>query len=67
MKSSGIYQDVYIKRDGELINLKKDVADFCDKCIKPVHPKDRNWSVRDFVNPKYDSTIEEATSKLTKI
>lgn len=60
MKSSGIYQDVYIKRDGELISLKKDVADFCDKYIKPVHPKDWDWSVRDFGNPKYDPTIEEA-------
>ena len=60
MKSSGTYQDVYIKRDGELISLKKDVADFCEKYIKPIHPKKWDWSERDFENPKNDPTIEEA-------
>ncbi|HMI05977.1 MAG TPA: DUF5661 family protein [Flavobacterium sp.] len=59
-KSSGIYQDVYIKRDGKLISLKNDVTDFCEKYIKPVHSKNWDWSERDFENPKNDPTIEEA-------
>lgn len=60
MKTSGIYQDVYIKRDGELISLKNDVTDFCEKYIKPIHSKNWDWSERDFENPKNDPTIEEA-------
>ena len=58
--NSGIYQDVYIKRDGKLVSLKTDVTDFCEKYIKPVHPKNWDWSKRDFDNPKNDPTIEEA-------
>ena len=57
---SGIYQDVYIKRDDELVSLKNDVTDFCEKYIKPIHPKNWDWSKRDFENPKNDPTIEEA-------
>ncbi|HTO17453.1 MAG TPA: DUF5661 family protein [Edaphocola sp.] len=57
---SGVYQDVYIKRDGELVSLKNDVTEFCEKYIKPVHPKNWDWSKRDFENPKNDPTIEEA-------
>lgn len=57
---SGEYQDVYIKRDGKVISLKEDVTEFCEKYIKPVHPKNWNWSERDFENPKNDPTIEEA-------
>ncbi len=57
---SGIYQDVYIKRDGKLISLKDDVTDFCEKYIKPIHPKNWDWSKRDFENPKNDPTVEEA-------
>lgn len=57
---SGIYQDVYIKRDGKLISLKNDVTEFCEKYIKPVHPKNWDWSERDFEDPKNDPTIEEA-------
>lgn len=56
----GTYQDVYIKRDGTLISLKNDVTEFCEKYIKPVHPKNWDWSERDFENPKNDPTIEEA-------
>lgn len=59
-KSSGAYQDVYIKRDGKLISLKNDVTEFCEKYIKPIHPKNWDWSERDFENPKNDPTIEEA-------
>lgn len=59
-KNSGAYQDVYIKRDGKLISLKNDVTDFCEKYIKPVHPKNWDWSERDFEDPKNDPTIEEA-------
>jgi hypothetical protein len=59
-KSSGIYQDVYIKRDGKLISLKNDVTAFCEKYIKPIHSKNWDWSERDFENPKNDPTIEEA-------
>lgn len=57
---SGAYQDVYIKRDDEMVSLKKDVTDFCEKYIKPVHPKNWDWSVRDFENPENDPTIDEA-------
>lgn len=59
-KTSGTYQDVYIKRGGTLISLKNDVTDFCEKYIKPVHPKNWDWSKRDFENPKNDPTIAEA-------
>ena len=57
---SGAYQDVYIKRDDAMVPLKNDVKDFCEKYIKPVHPKDWDWSVRDFENPENDPTIDEA-------
>ena len=57
---SGMYQDVYIKRDGKLISLKNDVTEFCEKYIKPAHPKNWDWSKRDFENPKNDPTIAEA-------
>lgn len=57
---SGAYQDVYIKRDNEMVSLKKDVTDFCEKYLKPVHPKNWDWSTRDFENPKNDPTIAEA-------
>jgi hypothetical protein len=59
-KENSGYQDVYIKRDGKLVSLKNDVKDFCEKYIKPVHPKDWDWSERDFENPKNDPTIDEA-------
>jgi hypothetical protein len=57
---SGAYQDVYIKRDDEMVSLKNDVTDFCEKFIKPVHPKNWDWSIRDFENPSNDPTIAEA-------
>ena len=57
---SGTYQDVYIKRDGKYVSIKNDVTDFCEKYIKPVHPKNWDWSIRDFDNPKNNPTIEEA-------
>ncbi|MET0943774.1 MAG: DUF5661 family protein [Flavobacterium sp.] len=57
---SGAYQDVYIKREDEMVSLKNDVTDFCEKYIKPVHPKNWDWSVRDFENPENDPTIDEA-------
>jgi len=60
MKSSGTYQDVYIKRDGKFISLKNDVTEFCEKYIKPVRAKNWDWSERDFDNPKNDPTIAEA-------
>jgi len=56
----GSYQDVYIKRDGKLVSLKNDVTDFCEKYIKPVHPQNWDWSVRDFEDPTNDPTIDEA-------
>lgn len=59
-KTSGMYQDVYIKRDGAFVSLKDDVTDFCEKYIKPVHPRNWDWSKRDFDNPKNDPTVEEA-------
>jgi hypothetical protein len=58
--NSGTYQDVYIKRDGKFISLKNDVTDFCEKYIKPIHPKNWDWSIRDFEDPKNDPTIDEA-------
>ena len=57
---SGTYQDVYIKRNGELVSLKEDVTDFCQKYIQPVHPDNWDWSVRDFENPENDPTVAEA-------
>ncbi|MFB9107767.1 DUF5661 family protein [Flavobacterium gyeonganense] len=57
---SGAYQDVYIKREDEMVSLKNDVTDFCEKYIKPVHPENWDWSVRDFENSENDPTIEEA-------
>jgi len=57
---SGAYQDVYIKRDDVMVSLKNDVTDFCEKYIKPVHPENWDWSVRDFENPDNDPTIDEA-------
>jgi hypothetical protein len=57
---SGAYQDVYIKREDAMISLKNDVTDFCEKYIKPVHPENWDWSVRDFENPDNDPTIDEA-------
>ena len=59
-KASGMYQDVYIRRDGKFVTLKQDVTDFCEKYIKPVHPRNWDWSKRDFDNPKNDPTVEEA-------
>lgn len=43
-----------------MVSLKNDVTDFCEKYIKKVHPKNWDWSKRDFDNPKNDPTIEEA-------
>lgn len=57
---SGAYQDVYIKREDKMVSLKNDVTDFCEKYIKPVHPENWDWSIRDFENPENDPTIEEA-------
>ncbi len=59
-KQSGAYQDVYIKREDAMVSLKKDVTDFCEKYIKPVHPENWDWSVRDFENPNNDPTPAEA-------
>ena len=56
----GTYEDVYIKHSGEIKSLKEDVIDFCEKYIKPVHPRNWDWSSRDFENPKNDPTIAEA-------
>jgi len=57
---SGAYQDVYIKREDQMVSLKNDVTDFCEKYIKPVHPENWDWSTRDFDNPENDPTIAEA-------
>ena len=57
---SGAYQDVYIKREDEMVSLKNDVTDFCEKYIKPVHPDNWDWSIRDFENLENDPTIAEA-------
>jgi hypothetical protein len=57
---SGAYQDIYIKKEDEMVSLKSDVTDFCEKYIKPVNPDNWDWSVRDFEDPINDPTIEEA-------
>lgn len=57
---SGAYQDVYIKKEDEMVSLKNDVTDFCEKYIKPVHPDNWDWSIRDFENPENDPTVAEA-------
>ncbi len=61
-KEAGSYQDVYIKRHGEMVSLKNDVRDFCEKYIMPVHPTLWDWSSeeRDFEKPENDPTIAEA-------
>ncbi|WP_343618012.1 DUF5661 family protein [Flavobacterium sp.] len=59
---SGAYQDIYVKRDEVMVSLKEDVTDFCEKYIKPVHPDNWDWSVRDFENPENDPTTAEATA-----
>jgi len=58
-KTSGVYQDVFIRREGVFVSLKEDVTAFCEKYIKPVHPRNWDWSKRDFENAKNDPTIEE--------
>jgi hypothetical protein len=60
--TKGAYQNVFIKRDEKLITLKNDVTAFCEKYIKKHHPRNWDWSTRDFENPKNDPTIEEARS-----
>lgn len=57
---TGSYQDCYIKRNDALVSLKSDVTDFCEKYIRPVHPENWDWSIRDFENEENDPTIEEA-------
>ncbi len=57
---SGAYQDVYVKRNDEMVSLKNDVTDFCEKYLKPIHPKNWDWSIRDFDDPKNDPTTAEA-------
>ena len=39
MKCSGIYQDFYIKREGEFVSRKGDTADFSKRYLKPALPK----------------------------
>lgn len=61
MKSKpGVYQDVFIKRDEEFVSLKNDVTDFCEKYIRDIHPRNWDWSKREFENPKNAPTIDEA-------
>lgn len=57
---SGQYQDIYLKRDGEMVRLQQDVQDFCEKYIKPVNPQSWDWSNRNFENSENDPTIAEA-------
>lgn len=59
---SGAYQNVFIKREDQMVSLKNDVTDFCEKYIKPVHPENWDWSVRDFEDPANAPTIAEATA-----
>lgn len=60
MAKKGTYHDVFIKKDGEYISLAQDTKDFCKTWIKPVHPKNWDWTKRDFNDPKNDPTIAEA-------
>ena len=61
MKSkSGTYHTVYIKKDGEYISLDTDTINFCEKWIKPVHPKNWDWTIRDFSKSENDPNINEA-------
>ncbi len=54
------YQELYIKKDGEFINLRDDVTAFCEKYIKKVHPENWDWGKRDFTLKKNKPTIAEA-------
>ncbi len=60
MAKKGTYHDVYIKKDGEYISLATDTVDFCKTWIKPVHPKNWDWTKRDFNDSKNDPTVAEA-------
>lgn len=57
----GAYFTTYLKKeDGSFVSLEQDARDFCEKWIKPVHPKNWDWTKRDFNNPKNAPTTEEA-------
>ena len=57
---SGAYFTTYLQQNGQYILLEEDTRKFCEKWIKPVHPKNWDWTTRDFNNPENKPTIEEA-------
>ena len=60
MKKTGIYPEVYIKRNDTFVALKTDVHDFCEKYIRKVQEKNWDWSTRDFSISKNKPTVAEA-------
>jgi len=54
------YSDVYIKQNGEFVSIVDNTEHFCEKWIKPVHPRDWNWFTRDFSKPANLPTAKEA-------
>lgn len=59
-KKSGNYHNVFIKKGGAFISLAQDTKDFCKTWIKPVHPKNWDWTKRNFNDPANDPTVAEA-------
>ena len=65
---SGAYQDVYIKREDEMVSLKNDVTDFCEKYIKPVHPQNWDWYHNQFLGAgQYEGNTWRPTSAILKM
>ena len=56
----GNYFTVYIKKGDAYTSLTDDAVSFCEKYIKPVHPKNWDWTTRDFTQPENDPHISEA-------
>lgn len=54
------YSDSYIKQRGKLVSIADDTKRFCEKWIKPVHPRNWNWSTRNFTKPTNLPTAKEA-------
>ena len=60
-EKSGIYHSVYIKKDGEYISLEMRILlTFAKNGIKPVHPNNWDWTIRDFSKSENDPDINEA-------
>lgn len=57
---SGNYYKIFVGKNQEYVSIEDEAREFCNTWIKPVHPKDWDWTTRDFEDPKNAPTIEEA-------